>query len=209
MSAFITLDRVGASTPENRVLFENLTLAINAERIGLVGRNGSGKSTLLRLIAGQGEPSSGAITISGRVGELAQRWPDDTITLAEALGVAEGLARLARLEAGQSALEVGDLRVVVPDVLAAAIDRVLEVRALLAEAIEMIQNIWASDPPYESEVPTARNIRVEAAAAPVTSSEWISQALPLPAPLPVKVPSAHVSSPSRQLPTPRVLAAKR
>ena len=100
MSAFITLDRVGASTPENRVLFENLTLAINAERIGLVGRNGSGKSTLLRLIAGQGEPSSGAITISGRVGELAQRWPDDTITLAEALGVAEGLARLARLEAG-------------------------------------------------------------------------------------------------------------
>src|SRR5262245_22095974 len=100
MSAFITLDQVGASTPGNRVLFENLTLAIGAERIGLVGRNGSGKSTLLRLIAGQGEPSSGAISVAGRVGELAQRWPDDTITLAEALGVAGGLARLERLARG-------------------------------------------------------------------------------------------------------------
>ena len=101
MSAYITFDQVGASTPEGRVLFENLTLAIGAERIGLVGRNGSGKSSLLRLIAGQGEPSSGAISISGRVGELAQRWPDDTITLAEALGVADGLARLDRLARGE------------------------------------------------------------------------------------------------------------
>ncbi|HEX5007555.1 MAG TPA: ATP-binding cassette domain-containing protein, partial [Hyphomonadaceae bacterium] len=101
MSAFITLDQVGASTPGDRVLFENLTLAIGAERIGLVGRNGSGKSTLLRLIAGQGEPSSGAISVTGRVGELAQRWPDDTITLAEAVGVADGLARLDRLARGE------------------------------------------------------------------------------------------------------------
>ena len=93
----ITLDRVAAKTPGDRTLFENLTLTIGPERVGLVGRNGSGKSTLLHLIAGQGEPASGSITINGRVGELAQRWPDDSITLAEALGVAEGLARLERL----------------------------------------------------------------------------------------------------------------
>lgn len=102
----ITLDRVAAKTPGDRTLFEDLTLAIGPERVGLVGRNGSGKSTLLRLIAGQkleggGEPASGAIAINGRVGELAQRWPDDTITLAEALGVAEGLARLDRLARGE------------------------------------------------------------------------------------------------------------
>ncbi len=99
--SLITFDRVAAKVPADRTLFENLTLAIGAERIGLVGRNGSGKSTLLRLIAGQGEPASGAISVNGRVGELAQRWPDDTISLAEALGVADGLARLARLEAGE------------------------------------------------------------------------------------------------------------
>ncbi len=103
--SFITFDRVSASTPEGRALFENLTLAVAAERVGLVGRNGSGKSTLLRLVAGQGEPSSGAISVSGRVGELAQRWPDDTISLAEALGVTAGLARLARLEAGHGSEE--------------------------------------------------------------------------------------------------------
>ena len=103
--SFITFDRVSASTPEGRALFENLTLAIGAERVGLVGRNGSGKSTLLRLVAGQSEPSSGTISVSGRVGELAQSWPDDTISLAEALGVTAGLARLARLEAGHGSEE--------------------------------------------------------------------------------------------------------
>ncbi|MEZ6031130.1 MAG: ABC-F family ATP-binding cassette domain-containing protein [Hyphomonadaceae bacterium] len=101
----ITLDRVGAKTPGDRSLFDALTLTIGPERIGLVGRNGAGKSTLLKLIAGQSEPASGAITVNGRVGELAQRWPDDTITLADALGAAEGLARLARLERGEGSAE--------------------------------------------------------------------------------------------------------
>jgi ATPase subunit of ABC transporter with duplicated ATPase domains len=40
MPAFITLDSVRADTPDGRVLFDNLNLAIGAERIGLVGRNG-------------------------------------------------------------------------------------------------------------------------------------------------------------------------
>ena len=105
MSAFLTLDGVSATTPGGRVLFENLTLAIGAERVGLVGRNGSGKSTLLHLISGEAEPSSGAVTRNGRIGVLEQRWPDDTITLAEALGVAPGLVRLARLEAGTGSEE--------------------------------------------------------------------------------------------------------
>jgi ATPase subunit of ABC transporter with duplicated ATPase domains len=101
----ITFDRVAAKTPGDRTLFENLTLAIGPERVGLVGRNGSGKSTLLSLIAGRGEPSLGSITVAGRVGELAQRWPDDTISLAEALGVADGLARLDRLSRGEGTEE--------------------------------------------------------------------------------------------------------
>jgi len=104
-SSYLTFDRVSASTPEGRVLFENLTLAVGAERIGLVGRNGSGKSTLLRFIAGQGEPVSGSVNVAGRVGELAQRWPDGTVTLAQALGVSDALARLARLGRGEGSEE--------------------------------------------------------------------------------------------------------
>ncbi len=101
----ITLDRIAAKTPGDRTLFEDLTLTIGPERVGLVGRNGSGKSTLLSLIAGQAEPASGSITIAGRVGELAQRWPDDTISLAEALGVANDLARLERLARGDGSAD--------------------------------------------------------------------------------------------------------
>ncbi|MBI1359940.1 MAG: ATP-binding cassette domain-containing protein [Alphaproteobacteria bacterium] len=101
MSAFLTLDFVSAATPDGRILFENLSLALGAERVGLVGRNGSGKSTLLRLIAGEGEPASGSIARAGTVGVLVQVWPEDVVTLADALGVSAALARLRRLEAGE------------------------------------------------------------------------------------------------------------
>jgi ATPase subunit of ABC transporter with duplicated ATPase domains len=44
-------------------LFTNATFAVNpGDRIALAGSNGSGKSTLLRLLAGELEPFSGAIT---------------------------------------------------------------------------------------------------------------------------------------------------
>jgi ATPase subunit of ABC transporter with duplicated ATPase domains len=101
MSGLITLDNVSAATPDGRTLFSDLTLSVGAERTGLVGRNGSGKSTLLRIIAGEGEPSSGAIHREGEIATLDQRWADETITLAQALEVAEGLARLARMERGE------------------------------------------------------------------------------------------------------------
>ena len=43
MSAFVTLDSVSCRAPDGRVLFENLTLALGRERVGVVGRNGVGK----------------------------------------------------------------------------------------------------------------------------------------------------------------------
>jgi ABC-2 type transport system ATP-binding protein/lipopolysaccharide transport system ATP-binding protein len=50
---------------------DNLSLHIrDGDRIGLVGHNGSGKTTLLRVLAGIYKPSSGQITIEGRVGTL-------------------------------------------------------------------------------------------------------------------------------------------
>ncbi|MFA5963398.1 MAG: ABC-F family ATP-binding cassette domain-containing protein [Sphingomonas sp.] len=104
MTSFVTLDSITATTPDGRRLFTDLTLAVGAERIGLVGRNGSGKSTLLRIVAGAAEASRGVVRRSGRIGVLDQD-QDPTATLAQALGVSAPLATIARALAGESAAE--------------------------------------------------------------------------------------------------------
>lgn len=100
MSALLTFDSVSARTPDHRLLFEGLTLALTRERVGLVGRNGSGKSTLLRIAAGEAHAASGAVNRSGSARMLAQDWPPGQ-TLAQALGVSDELTRLDRVLAGQ------------------------------------------------------------------------------------------------------------
>jgi len=97
----VTLDSLSYSTPDGRSLIDNLTLSFGAERTGLVGRNGVGKSTLARLILGELQPSSGAITLRGRPGVLRQALiPPPGASVADLMGVAEPLARLAQIEAG-------------------------------------------------------------------------------------------------------------
>lgn len=72
------------------------------DRLTIAGRNGAGKTTLLRLIAGLSDPAEGAVTRAGTVGWLAQRdepGPDETV--GQTLGVAEPLAVLTRVLAGE------------------------------------------------------------------------------------------------------------
>src|SRR5436305_998558 len=60
----------------SRPLFENISLGISeGERLGLIGPNGAGKSTLLRILAGQLEPDSGAISTrrNTRIGYVPQQ----------------------------------------------------------------------------------------------------------------------------------------
>lgn len=68
-------------------LFDDISFLINPkDRIGLVGKNGAGKTTLLKLIVGEQQPSSGAVTINGEctVGYLPQTMRvHDTTTLVE------------------------------------------------------------------------------------------------------------------------------
>lgn len=50
---------------------DNVSLSISAgERVALVGRNGAGKTTLLKLITGNFEPTTGSVTVHGRVQAL-------------------------------------------------------------------------------------------------------------------------------------------
>jgi ABC-type cobalamin/Fe3+-siderophores transport system ATPase subunit len=104
MTALVILDSISLATPDGRPLFDGLSLAIGRERTGIVGRNGCGKSTLLRLIAGEVEPVGGSVQRAGSIGMLAQL-ADDRLTVAQALGVSEGLACLRRLERGEGSLD--------------------------------------------------------------------------------------------------------
>jgi len=108
MSSLLTIDRLAASAPDGTPLFSDLTLALGRETVGLVGRNGSGKSTLLAILAGEREPDAGTVSRAGRVAMLQQALPDDS-TVAEALEVAEDLARLHRLEAGEGTPQDAEL----------------------------------------------------------------------------------------------------
>jgi len=50
------------------VALEGLTLTIRqGERVGIIGRNGAGKSTLLQILAGITAPTSGDMSVSGKV----------------------------------------------------------------------------------------------------------------------------------------------
>jgi ATPase subunit of ABC transporter with duplicated ATPase domains len=100
MSAFLTVDRLAAAQPDGAPLFSGLTLALGREVVGLVGRNGAGKSTLLAILAGEREAAAGSVTRNAAIAMLRQVQSDDR-TVAQALGVAGDLTRLARLEAGE------------------------------------------------------------------------------------------------------------
>ena len=102
--SLITFNSLTAAAPDGRILFAGLTLSVGRERIGLVGRNGSGKSTLLAIAEGNAAPAAGSVMRSGRIGVLRQIQPSQG-SLSQALGVAEGLARLDRLGRGEGGAE--------------------------------------------------------------------------------------------------------
>jgi len=75
-----------------QTLFDSVGFTIGPkERVGLVGRNGSGKTTLFRMIIGEEEPDSGAITVprGSTVGYVSQHlsFTADTVLREACLGL--------------------------------------------------------------------------------------------------------------------------
>src|SRR5689334_10036371 len=104
MSSLITLESLAARKPDGTPLFEKLSLSFARERTALVGRNGAGKSTLLALIAGTRPPSEGSVARNARIGVLEQQFAPYG-TVADALGIADQLALLARILDGKASDE--------------------------------------------------------------------------------------------------------
>ncbi len=42
------------------------------DKVGLVGRNGAGKTTLTKILAGDGQPTLGSVSVHGQIGYLPQ-----------------------------------------------------------------------------------------------------------------------------------------
>ncbi len=97
----MTLDAVAARTPDGLTLFDNLSLSLGRERLGVVGRNGAGKTTLLDLIQGLVPPAEGTVSRNGSVGRLEQT-PSTNGSIAQALGVADDIERLDRILEGRA-----------------------------------------------------------------------------------------------------------
>ncbi len=58
-------------TRTERWALQDINLTVDqGESIGILGHNGAGKTTLLRILAGVSEPSSGRVTIRGRIAPL-------------------------------------------------------------------------------------------------------------------------------------------
>jgi len=52
---------------------QDVTVAVPSGRtLGVIGRNGSGKSTLLKLVAGITKPTTGSVTVNGRISALIE-----------------------------------------------------------------------------------------------------------------------------------------
>ncbi|MFO8084750.1 MAG: ABC transporter ATP-binding protein [Desulfobacterales bacterium] len=58
---------------EEHWVLQNISFHVQTgEAVGIVGQNGAGKSTLLKMITGIVQPSSGAITVTGRIAAILE-----------------------------------------------------------------------------------------------------------------------------------------
>jgi ABC-type polysaccharide/polyol phosphate transport system ATPase subunit len=73
-SAFVGRSLASGLKPEESIAaLETVDFAVHAgEAFGVIGGNGSGKSTLLKMVAGMLKPTTGRITVAGRVAALIE-----------------------------------------------------------------------------------------------------------------------------------------
>ncbi|MBB4124000.1 ABC-F family ATP-binding cassette domain-containing protein [Martelella radicis] len=106
MHATITLSGLSFTTADGHSLFNNIDAAFGPGLTGLVGRNGAGKTTLLKLIAGEIAPSSGTVSVAGRLALFDQTVrPKAGETLADCFAITAMLEMIREAGEGRASVE--------------------------------------------------------------------------------------------------------
>jgi ATPase subunit of ABC transporter with duplicated ATPase domains len=96
---FVDVQKVQHVLPDGRVLFDDVSFRVgDGAKTALVGANGTGKTTLLRIIAGDTDPSAGAVAREGGLGVMRQfigSIRDDTTVRDLLLGLSPPAVRTA------------------------------------------------------------------------------------------------------------------
>src|ERR1700739_14511 len=74
LTGFLTLSRFSKSSREDTIwALRNVSFSIEpGEVVGIIGRNGAGKSTLLKVLSRITYPTSGSVTVGGRVAAMLE-----------------------------------------------------------------------------------------------------------------------------------------
>jgi len=99
MSALVILDSISLATPDGRSLFDGLSLAIGRERTALSAATAAA-SHALAPDRRRDRTGGRSVRRAGSIGVLAQL-ADDRLSVAQALGVSEGLATCTGLNAAR------------------------------------------------------------------------------------------------------------
>lgn len=93
------LQNISYVHPDKELLFDKLDLAVNKhDKIALTGNNGTGKSTLLKIIAGELQPSAGAVKVDSKAYYVPQHFGQyNRLTIAQALQIHEKLQALKEI----------------------------------------------------------------------------------------------------------------
>lgn len=95
----LTLLDVGFRLPDNRVLFENLSLQVEGgEAIAIEGPSGMGKSTLLGLIGGLLTPTWGTVEVGDTSGRTPYAWVLQTLNSLNSRTVFENACLFGHLD---------------------------------------------------------------------------------------------------------------